>query len=340
MRYGGRIQPCCQNSTSLGNINDKDFIFDNVWNGEKIQNIRQLIIDNKYEEAGCNKNCNILYNIRKTGEMELFSPGIVEAATKNKIFSDNISLLKNELSMKNIKIDSFPIMWDIQPTEACNMRCIMCHQDHTNPKKLNSDSIERILKINHQVIYSLCVQGGEVFIDQKYKDLLLNLKESFSEYQTIQVITNASLLSYSDLDKMTQGDNPIKFIISADGVDEQIFKSIRQSSHFNKVMNNIKYLSKIQMKKNLSNIIQWNFVVMKSNFFQIKEALKLSSQLNIEINFQGIMGEYENENIFNYNLIDKEEALTYINDTISLSEKLNTKASNLHVIKQKLEDLE
>lgn len=322
----------------MGNINDEDFEFNNVWNGEKIQKIRQLIIENKYEEAGCNKDCNVLYNIQQKGEMEIFSPDILNASKKNKTFKKNITILKNSLLKNHIKINSLPISWDIQPTEACNMRCIMCHQNHTNPTKLDSDTIERILKINHEVIYSLCVQGGEVFVDQKYKDLLINLKNSFSQYQTIQVITNASLLSHKDLDKMTEGNNPIKFTISADGIDEHTFKNIRQSSHFHKVISNIEYLSNIQNKKNLSNLIRWNFVVMKSNFFQIKEAIEFIQKLNIEINFQGIMGEYKDENIFKYDLIDKQKAIFYIKEAIDLSKELKAKVINLDIIMQKIKN--
>jgi len=338
LRYGGRIQPCCQNSTELGNINDDNFVFDEVWNGKTLQNIRKLISENKYEQAGCSPDCNILHSLKHEGTINLFDTHMLEMSEKNSFFKSNFLKLNNDILTKKTKVSNMPIQLDIQPLEACNMACTMCHQNHSNPTKLDVKTIEKIITPNLKTIYSISFQGGEVFVDSNYKELLIKLKSNIQSYQKIKVISNGSLLSTNDLDRMTEGNNPINFSISADGVNEQTFKKIRKSSHFNKVMKNIEYLAQLQEKKEI-HILIWNFVVMKSNFFEIKELIHTSARLKITINVQTIIGEYKDENIFQYKLIDKKASLKYISEAIALSDDLKADILGLDVIKQKLEKL-
>jgi len=335
LRYGGRIQPCCQNSTELGNVNNKNFKFQEVWNGEKLQQIRKLISENQYEQAGCSSECNVIHSLKYDGEVDLFNQDMIEMSKKNSLLKKNFLEFNSNIIKKHSIISNMPLQLDIQPLEACNMACTMCHQNHTNSVKLDNSSIKKIITPNLKTIYSIRLQGGEVFLNNTYKDLLLELKENTESHQIIHVITNGSLLSIDDLNKMTRGDNPIHFSISSDGINEYTFKKIRNSSHFYKVMHNIKYLSEIQKKKDL-DILTWNFVVMKSNFYQIKELIQISVSLKIKINIQTIIGEYKDENIFRYNLLDNEKSFNYLNEAIDLSKKSKANIIGLEVIKQKL----
>lgn len=339
LRYGGRVQPCCQNSTHLGDVNDKDFSFESVWNGEKLQEIRQLISEHKYEEAGCSKDCFTIHRFEQEKEINLFNKEILETASQHTEMEENLELLQKSIHNKDLITENLPYHLDVQPIEACNMSCIMCHQNHTNPTKLDTEKLNEFLTPLKKSLLSVTFQGGEIFVEPKYKDILIDLKDSMQEHQTIHVITNASLLSHEDLDRMTQGANPIQFTISADGIDEKTFKFIRQSSRFNKVMENIKYLAKLQKEKN-TQLLRWNFVVMKSNFFQIKDAITISEELGIETNFQAIIGVYPNENIFDYPLINNKDALQYIQEAIQLSEQLEIKVIGLSIIEQKLKKLQ
>jgi len=336
LRYGGRIQPCCQNSTSLGNVNVEGFNFDKVWNGKEMQLLRKLISEDKYEEAGCSKDCNIIHTLKHEKGVQLFDSQIIAVAKLNNNFKNNLYKLKKAISEKKVISSNLPTQLDIQPTEACNMSCIMCHQNHTNPDKLGTKEILKVIEPIIETIYSISFQGGEIFIDKKYKELLINLKHRIQKFQQLKVITNGSLLFPEDLDKMTKGENPIYFTISADGVNEKTFKEIRQSSHFNRVIKNIRYLAKVQENKK-KEIIRWNFVVMKSNFYQIKELIILSSQLKITIFLQAIIGTYPEENIFQYLLIDIGKALKYIQEAIILQVDLKAKIIGLEILKQKLE---
>lgn len=334
LRWGGRVQPCCMNSTPVGDIY-KDSI-DDIWNSKTMQNIRQLMREGKYEEAGCHKDCNILHEIKKVKERNFISDEWENASLRNKELSKNLDRLKKDITNESNIATCTPVTYEIQTTEFCNMGCIMCHQEHHNPVTVSPEYIQKMFP-NVKSLYRVRFQGGEVFIDKSFVSYLVSLKESLSNEQKIIVITNGALISAGDLDLLTEGDNPVNFIISMDSLNPDIYKKIRQSSSFEKVKNNIVHLSNIQKKKNNFEILTWNFVVMKSNFYSIKEAISFASEHNIKLSILQINGEYKDENIFAYPDLREKDYISYLNEAIKMTEELNANVSNLDKILSLLE---
>lgn len=333
----GRIQPCCMNSSPVGNINTDDL--QKVWNGAPLQKIRKLISEHNYAEAGCHENCATIYQLKENKTIDLVQKNWMLKDTKdNDTFNQNI--IKFQESVKNKKTETLnsPIYFDIQPTEACNMRCIMCHQNHTNPTKISTENLEKLF-FDIASLHTIRFQGGEIFVDKNFMPFILKIKQRLSKNQTINIITNGSLLSFADIDMLSSNNPTIKFVVSADGVTEKTFKAIRKSSHFHTVFNTIRYLSKIQKEKQLSDLIRWNFVVMKTNFFEIQDAIKLAAKLDIEIFFQAIIGkQYIDENIFDYKALFTSNMLDYINNAIILSKELNCKVFGIETIQERLQN--
>ncbi len=135
---------------------------------------------------------------------------------------------------------------------------------------------------------------------------------------------------------MTDGPIPIRFIVSMDAVDEKTYKAIRNSRYFTKVMSTIEYLSKIQYEKKISNLVNWNFVVMRSNLRQVKPAIRLAAKLKIKISFQPIIGPYSKENIFEYPELRDGNPLPYIQSCIKTAKTLDADVINLATIEVKL----
>ena len=321
------------NSTFLGDIHTDSL--DNVWNGEKIQNIRKLVMEHRYKEAGCKDGCSIIYELTKNKEKELIPTQWKLACVSNASLKDNIDKFSDDVKKHNLVTSCKPITFDIQPIEACNMACIMCHQKHNNKDKVTVEVINTLFKYKDN-LYSIRFQGGEVFADKAFSQYLINLKNDLTLNQKIDVITNGSLLSYEELDVLTQGNNPINFIISMDAIDKDIYQYIRQTKHFDKVKGNIEYLAKLQKDKNNGEFLSWNFVVMKSNFYNIKPAIELAAKLNVTLNFGPIIGDYKKENIFEYNELVESNYEQYLKEALELKNSLNAKVNNLETIVNKL----
>jgi len=143
------------------------------------------------------------------------------------------------------------------------------------------------------------------------------------------VITNGALILPEDLDMLTDGVHPIHFYISMDALTPDIYKKIRNNSNFEKVKNNILHLSKIQQVKNNFEILTWNFVIMKSNFHMIQNAIRFASEHQIKLVFLPIIGEYENENIFKYPSLRETYCIDYVQESINLARTLKANVIDL-----------
>ena len=332
LRCTGRVQPCCMNSTHLGKITNNSL--DDVWNGKEIQRVRQLIINKKYKEAGCKSGCPALYILNTEQTVSTSPHQWHEAAKLNLNFKANLHSYEDAISQKKTIISNTPITLDIQPTEACNMQCIMCHQQHSRQDTIAPEFINKLLQ-HHYSLYAIRFQGGEIFLDSQFSLFLLELKNKLLPYQSIKVITNGTLLSCQQLDQLTDAP-PIEFVVSVDAVDEKTYKSIRKAPLFNKAMATIEHLSKQQIQRKISNLVDWNFVVMRSNFHQIKEAIEWAHRLRVKISFQPIIGQYPKENIFDFPELREENAQSYIQTCINTAHSLQANACNLKIILEKL----
>jgi radical SAM protein with 4Fe4S-binding SPASM domain len=60
IKWNGEVTPCCQDANcdySLGNIKDKSLV--EIWNNEKMQRLRKLLIENKYHDIPICRDCNM-----------------------------------------------------------------------------------------------------------------------------------------------------------------------------------------------------------------------------------------------------------------------------------------
>lgn len=333
IRATGRIQPCCMNSTSLGNISTDSV--DAVWNNETLQTIRKHILCGDYEAAGCSKDCSIIRDIQRDGKINVLPKAWWTSTQQDSSFAHNMNLYLKSITDRNPTASNTPITFDIQPNESCNMACIMCHQKHDSTYRVSPPSLRKLFEYAPH-FHSVRFQGGEVFIYTDFTDYLIELKESLSEYQKLNVITNASKLAPELLERLTEGNNPVFFTVSLDTVHEDTYRYIRQSKFFGRVIETIHYLGRIQQEKKVP-LLSWNFVVMKSNFYHIQEAIELAAELDVEIAFQPIVGTYAEENIFAYRDLRDPEYVSYLGQCIETARALNAKAVNLDTIKTMLD---
>ncbi|MGD9715799.1 radical SAM protein [Sulfuricurvum sp. IAE1] len=333
VRATGRIQACCMNSTSLGNITTD--APDEVWNSIALQQMRSRILANDYKTAGCSPDCSYIRHITQHGGIDRTPPEWREAAKRSTSFRNNLARYEESVANRETVARNTPITLDIQPNESCNMACIMCHQKHDSTYRVSPPSLRKLFEYAPH-FHSVRFQGGEVFIYTDFTDYLIELKESLSEYQKLNVITNASKLAPELLERLTEGNNPVFFTVSLDTVHEETYRYIRQSKFFGRVIETIRYLGRIQQEKKVP-LLSWNFVVMKSNFYHIQEAIELAAELDVEIAFQPIVGTYAEENIFAYRDLRDPEYVSYLGQCIETARALNAKAVNLDTIKTMLD---
>src|SRR3989338_2670901 len=175
----------------------------------------------------------------------------------------------------------FPVTLEIDLTNRCNHRCSFCfYAEHIS---VNKDSLDtEIIKKRLSEAKELGTKGisftggGEPMIHKNYEEILIFTKNLGFDVGTI---TNGSIITEKNVDTLIKNLQWIR--ISLAGGDAKSYSKVQGVDQFDKVVNNIKLLSK--RKENLkSNInIGIRTLVTPENIHTITSFAHEIKKLNI-----------------------------------------------------------
>ncbi len=193
----------------------------------------------------------------------------IDLVPKDDTYLQNRFLNEYEIACKKFILESKPSNIQIVLFNKCNSNCIMCNQSKEN-YFLNKKCLSEISDKYLQCLDTLLWQGGELFLYNKFMDII----KQVSEYKRInqQIITNAQYLDEKIIKELVSLPN-IKLIISIDGAKKETYEQIRKGSNFNKLIENIKLLNKYKEKYKSNIAMNINFVILKENYKEISDII-------------------------------------------------------------------
>jgi MoaA/NifB/PqqE/SkfB family radical SAM enzyme len=188
----------------------------------------------------------------------------------------------------------FPVTLEIDLTNRCNHRCSFCfYAEHIS---VNKDSIEtKILKIRLKEAKELGTKGisftggGEPMIHKDYEEVLVYTKNLGFDVGTI---TNGSIITEKNVDSLIKNLQWIR--ISMAGGDAESYAKVQGVDQFEKVVNNIKLLSKRKKELNSSINIGIRTLVTSENIHTIIDFAHVIKKLNVDY-FQLAPDQYTND---------------------------------------------
>lgn len=152
-------------------------------------------------------------------------------------------------------------LW-IEPTSACNLRCIMCPQSLPIPKKhgfMEMQLFKKIIDEAKQFVHDINIHHtGEATLHPKLPEMI-KYAEDNGIYTKLH--TNATLLNESLSQKLIESNLSL-LSFSFDGFDAETYEKIRKYSNFHKTLQNIINFLKIK-KANKSKKPYTIFEVIK-----------------------------------------------------------------------------
>jgi MoaA/NifB/PqqE/SkfB family radical SAM enzyme len=295
----GFVTCCPQNRTVFGDVNEEDF--DSIWNSPAAQKVRQQVAEEQYEEAGCEADCPFLRGSfvppdEDPPKSEMINPDFIKV-NDGKPYAENYKNAFDDYEAKNTVLKGYPLFVDIQPILRCNYDCIMCGQPHESPL-VHSDEVTNKLEGLKPYANFFRWQGGEIFLKRGLFDYLVEFDKSCHPNLRRCIITNGSILDEKRLRALCEGDRPANFLVSIDGVSEETYNHIRKRGHYKKAMATLKILSDIQKERGVRDLVKWNYVVMRSNLGEMKDAIDMAEDLGVDINFAPIQGGDPEEDIY------------------------------------------
>jgi radical SAM protein with 4Fe4S-binding SPASM domain len=202
---------------------------------------------------------------------------ITESQSKTK--EENKTLNHSERAQALAVIKSLPLVAKIEVTNRCNLRCIMCRNDHETRgfKDLDPALFDKLRPIFPGLLSAYLYGIGEV-LTYPYLDPMID--ELLSYGIRVGIITNGMLIT----DEMARGwveRGLYKISISVDGAHAESYERIRRGASFERLMKNVASIQKWkQHYRREYPIITLNYVAMRDTISELPALIDLASRFN------------------------------------------------------------
>ncbi|MFC1730006.1 radical SAM protein [candidate division KSB1 bacterium] len=179
----------------------------------------------------------------------------------------------------------YPITIEIDPSNACNERCIWCcWEEHRNDKTVMSwELIEKIIKDLAKVgVKGLIWTGGGEPLVNKHVPKGMELAKSLGMENGM--FTNGILMTPNILPTIVKCCTWIR--ISLGAATAETFKKCHGTDDFNKIINNIKEFMKLKKELNKDIAIGISMMVHPENYHELYDEAKMAKELGVDY-FQG-----------------------------------------------------
>ena len=174
-----------------------------------------------------------------------------------------------------------PWTLDIEPTVACNLRCVMCHSDKIREQRdIKNMSFENFQKIIDSVptLLKVTIQGmGEPLLAPDFLKMV-----GYANQNDISVTTtlNATFINKETALKVIQSGLS-RIYISLDGATKKTYENIRRGADFDKTLDGIRNLIKARKKKGEPFIDLW-MVGIDDNILELPNMVDLACDLGVD----------------------------------------------------------
>lgn len=180
-----------------------------------------------------------------------------------------------------------PISLMVELTNHCQLNCITCPRWDAMGKEMDRghmdfESLKSLLNENHIYLDNLCLSGlGETFLHPHLTEIV-DYINAINPWISIFISTNAyTSNALKIIDAISDKIDTLQ--ISIDGCGK-VFENIRRGTSYDKFLDNLKEIARITEKRRVD--ILFNMVIIKENYHQMPEIIKLAKELDItKVNF-------------------------------------------------------
>ncbi len=290
----GTYAPCCftpHRGKDLGSFSN----LESLWNSDYWRRMRQLITQGKYSEAGCPSTCFYLAG-KDTPPYD--SQWIVSSIGDRFLETPQFERVMADFSCRAEVVESSPALLQTFLTYHCNLRCVMCPQDHYDKNRMGKKELSLLLENPGSLCVWIAV-GGEVLTDRKFVDFYASLDLGEIKHLSPVIFTNGALLDEKTLAAITTGSFP-KLVFSIDGATAETYNRVRVRSDFETVMDNMERAVRHYRENGVTGNIIWHLVVMKSTLGELELAISKAGKLGVQFEVEMVTGDFPDENIFEY----------------------------------------
>jgi radical SAM protein with 4Fe4S-binding SPASM domain len=278
----GEVVPCCPawvNHYSLGNINEQSF--EEIWNGEKAQKIRESMIDGSFRYCNA-KSCQ--HMAAKT-----YCVGTLEQLEERKVDGQILADIRESKTV----LDHGPHEIQFSHDRSCNLSCPSCRRSVI---MVAGKKQKELLKIQDKLQADflkdstrLFVTGsGDAFASPTFRKFFQTLtEEQAPKLQHINILSNGLLLkkywhTVNDFAKAK-----IEYIsISIDASTPETYSVNRRGGDWDLLHENLEFIRALRLDGRIKGF-QISFVTQENNFHEMKDFTLMGEKYNVDaVQFQ------------------------------------------------------
>jgi len=193
-------------------------------------------------------------------EKKKYFEKFVERNMKRLIECQNLGLIS----------DLFPIRVHIEPTNACNLRCIHCHHNNTGTSRQYSRKLGFMeMSVYKKTIDEIKAYGCEITLDNQGEPLLHPQIIEMVEYAKrnnifVSILTNATRLS-DDISRKLIDLKLDRIVFSFDSIIKDEYEKIRVNAKFESVLYNILNFIKLNYEAGMPTFVTLSNIPQKRN---------------------------------------------------------------------------
>jgi radical SAM protein with 4Fe4S-binding SPASM domain len=261
VRNDGNVYPCCIGWTEYPFGSWEKQSFEEIWNGEQAKQFRRSILDSSYRFCKL-KRC-LHY-----GDQNMF---FTQQETK-----------------KFKEVCPPPETVDFSHEKVCNVRCVMCRDDHIrNEKEKTKELDERIKRVFLPMVANarfVIINGeGEALASAHCRKLIKAIAEKYPLVK-FDLRTNGVLADKKNFESLGLIGRIRHVFISLHAVTNKTYDKIVLDSDFNRIMNNIKWLDSIKNKGSIDGF-DLIMVVSALNYREMIPFLKFAQKYKTAATF-------------------------------------------------------
>ena len=233
----GAVIPCCwAKSTaiySIGNIFTMNF--DEIWHGEKAQELRRSIVDGSYRYC-------------KRGECDCDNRAIDESWIEHPPLPESVKL-------------SF--------IRECQCACTICRDDKIVKSENNNinDILKNILSLAQKAKYVEIAGDGDPLFSSHYRTVIRNIAQQNQDTK-FNIFTNGLLLTGNLLNRLGIVNRIDNISISIHSATAKTYEKIVLGGDWEKLQRRLKYAAGLKEKGSIRGLY-FNFVVCPENIGDI-----------------------------------------------------------------------
>lgn len=207
-----------------------------------------------------------------------------------------LNWVRFKMNKFNPDVNYYPILMDLEPTQACNYKCVMCVQPLFAEKRGNMTIPEFKEIIDHQYgLMEVKIQGvGEPLL---HKDFFEMIDYAKKRWLWVRTTTNGSLLHINDNYKKLVDSRIHDVNISIDGTTKDVYESIRQGGDFEQLKKNCRLINDYNNDVKKTTVRAWT-VIQDKNSHQFFDFPRFFADLGFkEMTYSFAMHNYGREGI-------------------------------------------